>query len=141
MESFVSCIRNFKKNKMISKKLSGQLLLVIVVAFSLFHVSILLGIIPYEITWGGRLKTNEEMYVFESVSLLVMLFFGTMVLMKQGMVRPFIPLKAVHVILWVFFGLFVLNTVGNFLAVTLFEKFFAIVTLLISYFIWNIQKK
>ena len=51
--------------------------------------------------------------------------------------------KIVKVILWTFFGLFVLNTVGNIFAKTNFEKLFAILTGLSAFLIWNIirQKK
>lgn len=40
--------------------------------------------------------------------------------------------------LWVFFILFLLNTVGNLLAKTTFEKWFALVTLLLAGLIGNL---
>jgi len=36
-----------------------------------FHLLILLKIIPYEITWGGKLKNDNEMYVFEIISIII----------------------------------------------------------------------
>jgi len=57
------------KNEKAIKLLIGLLSLVIV-----FHILVLLQIIPYNIAWGGRLKTVQEMYVFEIVSIALNLF-------------------------------------------------------------------
>jgi len=46
----------------------------LLIAVLLFHLSIILKIIPYEITWGGRLKNDSEMYVFETISIVINLF-------------------------------------------------------------------
>jgi hypothetical protein len=48
--------------------------------------------------------------------------------------------NTVNIILWVFFGLFIVNTVGNIFAKTNFEKLFAILTGLSAILIWNIIK-
>ena len=50
-------------------------MLAIVATVSVFHLGILLKIIPYEITWGGRLKDDAEMYVFETISILINFIF------------------------------------------------------------------
>ena len=41
-----------------------KILLSMLTAVLLFHLCIVTGIIPYDITWGGRLKSDQEMYVF-----------------------------------------------------------------------------
>jgi len=107
---------------------------------TLFHLSILAKIIPYELTWGGRLENDQEMYVFEILSVLINLFFAFILLIKGGYVRSYISMKVVNAFLWVFLILFVLNTVGNVFAKTLIEKSFAILTLLFSYLIWLILR-
>jgi len=107
----------------------------------LFHLSIVFKIVPYDIAWGGNLKSDQEMYVFEAISILINLLLGGILLIKGGFVKQLISSKIVNVVLWVFFGLFVLNTVGNVLAKTNFEKYFAILTLLFAVLIWVILKK
>ncbi|MBY0245939.1 MAG: hypothetical protein K2Q03_10820 [Sphingobacteriaceae bacterium] len=93
-----------------------------------FHLCIVVKIIPYSITWGGRLTNDTEMYVFETISILVNLFLIWILLMKAELVKiRFSPL-ILKIILWFFFGLFVLNTAGNVVAKTNLEKFFAFVT-------------
>lgn len=106
-----------------------------------FHLSIILKIVPYEITWGGRLKNDSEMYVFEIVSLLVNFFLGFVLLIKGEYVKPIIPSKIVNVILWIFVVLFGLNTIGNLAAKTTVEKTFGILTLAFSILIWIILAK
>lgn len=106
----------------------------------LFHISILMKIVPYEITWGGKLKTDEEMYVFETFSILVNLFFIFVLLQKGVFIKSFLEKKTVSIILWIFLAIFVLNTIGNLFAKTTFEKGFTILTLVNSILLWVILK-
>ncbi len=109
----------------------------------LFHICIILKIIPYNIAWGGNLTNDNEMYVFEAISILVNLFLSWILLMKGGFVNFKFSTQSLNIILWIFFAIFILNTVGNLLAKTLFEKFFAILTGLSAVLLWYIltQKK
>lgn len=117
-----------------------KIILSIVVAVIIFHFSILFKIIPYEITWGGRLKTDSEMYVFEFISIVINLLLGTTLLIKGNYLKPIIRLSVVNVILWIFLILFGLNTIGNFFAETALEKSFSILTLALSILIWIVLK-
>ncbi|MBL7826437.1 MAG: hypothetical protein JNJ57_07400 [Saprospiraceae bacterium] len=124
-----------------SNPIFSKILIGVSLAALLFHFTIVLGVIPYEITWGGRLKSVEEMYVFETVSILVNSFFIYVVLQKGNFVKPVFSRKALSVILWVFFAIFMLNTIGNLFAQTTFEKGFTIVTLLSAFLIWKINRR
>lgn len=106
----------------------------------IFHICIIMKIIPYNIAWGGRLTNDNEMYVFESISILINLFLSWLLLMKGEFVQFKFPDNTVNLILWIFFGLFILNTVGNIFAKTNFEKLFALLTGLSALLIWNILK-
>jgi hypothetical protein len=75
----------------------------------IFHMLILLKIIPYDITWGGRLRTDQEMYVFEAFSILVNSFFIYILLQKGSYVKNFFSERTITIILWMFFGIFCLN--------------------------------
>ena len=106
----------------------------------IFHICIIMKIIPYNIAWGGRLTNDNEMYVFESISILINLILSWLLLMKGEFVQFKFPDNTVNLILWIFFGLFILNTVGNIFAKTNFEKLFALLTGLSAILIWNILK-
>ena len=110
-----------KFNSNLAIKLFIGLLIVVV----LFHICILVKIIPYNITWGGRLQNDSEMYVFESISILVNIFLALVLLMKGKLIRFTFPEKAINTILWIFCFLFILNTLGNLFAQTSFEKIFS----------------
>ncbi|MFS4492187.1 hypothetical protein [Maribacter sp. 2308TA10-17] len=118
-----------------------KMVLGIIIAVILFHLCILLKVIPYEITWGGRLTNDTEMYIFETFSIGLNLILGLAVLIKGKLIKPFLSIKVVNVVLWIFLVLFVLNTVGNLFAKTNFEKAFSILTLALSVFLWMILKK
>ncbi len=116
-------------------------MLYLLVAVILFHLCIMIKIVPYEISWGGRLKNDSDMYVFETISIIINLFLFSILLIKGKYLREFISMKIVNITLWIFFVLFVLNTVGNIFAKTYFEKFFALLTLFFSILTWIILRK
>ncbi len=118
----------------------SKTLLLLSALVTVFHVLILIRLIPFEITWGGNLKTVEEMYVFETLSILINLFFVFILLQKGEYMRYVMGRKTVNFILWIFFTLFVLNTIGNLFAETNFEKFFTLLTLTSAILIWLIQR-
>lgn len=124
----------------VNKSVYIKILTSISIVAVLFHISILMKIVPYEITWGGKLKTDEEMYVFEIFSILVNLFFIFVLLQKGVFIKPFLGKKTVTIILWIFLAIFVLNTIGNLFAKTTFEKGFTILTLVNSILLWKINK-
>lgn len=123
-----------------NSKTAIKIMLCLVAAIMLFHLSIILKIVPYEITWGGRLTTDSEMYVFEMLSILINLILGLTLLIKGSYIKQIVSLKIVTIILWIFLILFGLNTIGNVFAKTNFEKIFAVLTLSSSILLWIILK-
>lgn len=121
-------------------KFSVNLTLGLLLAVILFHLLIITKIIPYENTWGGRLQSDSEMYLFETISIVINLIFGFVLLMKGGHVKPYLNQRLINIILWIFLILFALNTIGNILAKTNFERSFAVLTLVFSILIWMILR-
>ncbi len=112
----------------------------LLLAVIIFHLCITVKIIPYNIAWGGRLKSAQEMYVFEGISIVINLFLAFVLLMKGQYIKPYFQQPLINTILWIFLVLFVLNTVGNVFAKTNFEKSFAILTLISAILIGIILK-
>ena len=119
-------------------KLTIKLLLWLIAMVILFHLAILTKLIPYEVTWGGRLSDDSEMYMFEGVSIMINVILGFTLLIKGEYILSSIPLKVVNTILWIFFAVFSLNTLGNIFSETIFEKSLSILTFTFSYLIWNV---
>ena len=122
---------------MIKKEDAIKLLIGLLSLVIIFHILVLLQIIPFNIAWGGRLETMQEIYVFESVSIAINLFLLWIVWLRAKNVKS----KTVNIILWVFFGIFSLNTIGNLFAQTTFEKYFSILTLIFALLILKILIK
>ncbi len=121
-------------------KSSIKILLTLLFAVVLFHISVIVKVVPYDIAWGGRLKNDSEMYIFEAVSILIILFLGFVLLIKGDYVKFRIRNKSINIILWIFFALFLLNTIGNIFAKTNLEKSFAVLTFVFAILIWSILK-
>lgn len=117
-----------------------KLVLFILSLVILFHLGIIVKIIPYQITWGGRLKNDAEMYVFESVSILINLFLSLVLCMKGNYISYKFSNKIITIVLWFFIILFAANTLGNLFAKTILEKTFSLLTLILSFLLWKIAR-
>ena len=106
----------------------------------IFHLGILIKLIPYEIAWGGRLKNDQDMYVFECISIGFILILTCILLLKGDYLKQRVNDRILNFILWIYFIIFALNTLGNMLAKTNFEKMFSIITLISAILIWKIIK-
>jgi hypothetical protein len=124
--------------KIISFEKAVRLSFLLFGLFILFHLSIIIGMVfldiePMEFLWGGRMETREQLLGFEIISLVVMTFCFIVVLIKANRIKLPKLTGVVTVVLWILFVLFLVNTVGNILAKTTFEKFFAIATTLLAF--------
>jgi len=119
--------------KLISLRHAALGLLVILTLMLGFHLLILLGVIPYEIVWGGRMKTPEQMHKFELVSVVLNAVMLLVVSCKAGWLKIPLPAGIIKAALWMMFGLFLMNTVGNLASTNNVEKLvFTPLTLLLE---------
>jgi hypothetical protein len=103
-------MRHIKK---ISIMLAANSLLALFFGTTVFHLLVLLGIIPFNIVWGGRLENADQMYIFESFSLTINLAVLWIVGMRVNYIPTIINNKVITAFLWLLVILFSLNTVGN----------------------------
>jgi hypothetical protein len=92
-----------------AQRVAQNTILVFFVLALVYHSLVLMQVVPMDMAWGGRLKTLEELYVFESISITINVLFLYGVWMKK---RLFYALIAI---------IFALNTVGNLVAVNFWE--------------------
>lgn len=110
-------------------------LIIVLSIFLILHICVLLKIIPYSIVWGGRLKTDAEMYRFEIVSILVNAFFLFVILVQSNFLIFDFPKTTMTIILWLMTALFLLNTFGNaFSKNKLEQKLFTPITIILTIF-------
>jgi hypothetical protein len=99
----------------------------------LFHLLILLGVIPFTIVWGGRITSRQQMLRMETISILVNLVLLTLVALRAGFFGPRVHPKIITTALWIMTGWFVLNTLGNLLSQNGLEQMiFTPLTLVLS---------
>ena len=110
-------------------------LIIILSAVLVFHFLVLLKVIPYKIVWGGRLKSDTQMYRFEVVSIFTNLIFLAIVFAYSGILLSDISPNIISILLWIMAALFALNTLGNLMSKNKWEKIiFTPLTLLLSVF-------
>lgn len=103
----------------------AQYLLLLVLSFFLvLHFLILLKFIPYNIVWGGRLKSDAEMYRFELVSILINLFFLFIILIQSNILTINFPQKIMTILLGLMTALFAFNTLGNIKSINKIERIY-----------------
>ncbi len=100
-----------------------------------FHLLVLIKIIPYKMVWGGRLKSDIDMYKFEAVSLTVNLLFLFILLVQSNYMALSVPSNILTYTFWGMAALFLLNTAGNLLSKNRMEQMiFTPITILLTLF-------
>ncbi len=110
-------------------------LLIVLTLFLILHICVLLKFIPYNIVWGGRLKSDIEMYRFEAISILMNLFFLFVILVQSGFLVIGFPKIIMTVLLWAMTILFLFNTFGNIMSKNKIEqRLFTPITIILTIF-------
>ena len=108
----------------------------------IFHLAILTQLISYTIVWAGKLKSVDEMYVFEAISISINMFLIIVLLLKGNYIKRRFTDKILNIILWFFLALFILNSFGNLFAESTFEKIvFTPLTILLAFLMWQVVRK
>lgn len=104
---------------------------------TLFHLFVILGILifdyaPLAILWGGEMNSIKQLLHFEIFSMFTSLLGMLIILIRGNKTYPPKLMHFTRIFLWIFFALFVLNTIGNIIAHSIFEKLFSVMTVLLS---------
>ncbi|MGN6603790.1 MAG: hypothetical protein ACTHK8_15150 [Ginsengibacter sp.] len=119
--------------RIISESKAALALTVILSLLVIFHLLLLLNILPYKIVWGGRIENKSELLKFELISIFMNLIMILVVCIKEKYFRLKVHPKVIQTALWLMFAIFILNTIGNLLSVNRFEKLvFTPLTLILS---------
>lgn len=105
-----------------TQKYAVNIMIGLLILIILFHISVVIQMVPYSIVWAGKLKTLEDMYIFESVSIGINVLLIVILSLKINYIKNSISPKIMNGILWVFFVIFALNTIGNLFASSLVER-------------------
>ena len=118
-----------------TKRIAANGILLVLSLMVLFHVLVMVQVIPYGMVWGGRLENSSQMLLFEAISIAVNLLMLGAVAISAGMIKVKINRGLLKAALWTMFAVFLLNTIGNLLSNNETEKLiFTPLTLLLSLF-------
>lgn len=126
----------------IKPRLAAKIALGLLILAISYHISILTGIVPMEMTWGGKISTFNELLVFESISIFInLLIAGFLFAYLQVILWPISPGRF-RIIFRALGVLFALNTIGNLVSENELEKMiFTPMTMICTYLFWNLSKE
>lgn len=124
-----------RMKKLLSFKFSAYAITLLLALVVVFHVFVIVGIIPYQIVWGGRINDRSQLIPFEILSILINIFLVLLVALKAGFIPIKINASVLRIFIWFMVILFLFNTLGNLFSKNDFEKYiFAPLTILLSLF-------
>ena len=110
-------------NKLISTKLAGNLLLGALGLLAVFHILVLLSVVPADIVWGGAIQNSAtSLFPLEMISLFATLLFAVVIAAKAGYIKASRFQTAVNIGVWVVFAILLLSMAGNFASGVAFEN-------------------
>jgi len=121
---------------------TGWVLLIGLLLLAVFHVLILLKVIPIEITWGGQLVDGNQIFLYEIFSLTLTLFFAFIVSLRIDLIKRAGLEKFERLMLKVIFIFFLLNFIANLWSTVAWEKLlFAPLSLLFAILAYRLSGK
>ena len=123
---------NYTMKKLVSAKLAGNILLFSLGLLLIFHILVLLKIVPATMMWGGQ-ATSANLVVLEVIAIAVTLFFGFIIAAKAGYLSAGKFAAMLNILVWIIFAFLLLNTLGNLASDISAENFiFAPITLILA---------
>lgn len=118
--------------KLISLKIAGNILLVAIAALFVFHILVLVKIVPASIVWGGQ--AQGSIVVLELIALVITLLFAAIIAAKTGYLAVGKFKLIVNIGIWLIVAFLLLNTLGNLASGVSFENLiFAPITLILAF--------
>lgn len=126
--------------RILSANVAGHTLLVALGLLALFHILVLLQVVPATIVWGGRAAAAPgQLVVLELVALAVTALFALTIAAKLRYFDAGALRRVVAVGAWVIVAYLLLNTLGNLTAPTFIERLlFMPLALLLTACAWRL---
>jgi len=116
-------------------KLALNGLISIFILSILFHFTVMIGIVPPGIVWGGRVNKTNELLRLELFSIVLNSLFLVFILIVNKTINISLKVLLIKTILWIMSLVFLLNTLGNLFAKSSIETLiFTPITILLSFF-------
>ena len=124
---------------LISFKLAGNLAVTIIVLLIIFHVLLLLGVVPSDIVWGGKVADEAIIIKLEIFSLVTSFIFLGIVLLRINQDKLLKFKKSINYAVIVICAYFVFNIAGNLASEVTMEKLiFTPITVILSLLLFRL---
>jgi len=121
--------------RLISAKTAGIIVLLLLLGLLILHIFILMGIISFDLVWGGNIETRAAMINLEVVALITTSLFLLITIYQIKFLYKKIHSRLINIAIWIMFVYFTLNIIGNLAANTGAERMiFTPATILLSLF-------
>ncbi|MGZ5254857.1 MAG: hypothetical protein ACXWV4_10960 [Flavitalea sp.] len=125
--------------KMLTTEFASKLIISILSFMIVFHILVMLKIIPTDMVWGGNIETNRQFYIMEMTSVILNLFFIFIVSVYAGFLKLSLNPVMLRMVIWTMFILFLLNSIGNLMSKNPLEAYlFTPLTILLAFFCFRI---
>jgi len=116
-------------------------ILIIITSYFLLHIALILNLIPYAFFWGGKINSLSQLYLFESLALVILVFIGvTTIIRRKQLINTAKATPLIKRMMLVFSIFFILNSIGNLLAETMLEKCQTVITLYLAMAFYRLNK-
>ncbi len=109
--------------KLISLKIAGNIILIILVLLIILHLLILFKILPSYFVWGGQIDDSQlNLLTLEIVAIGVILIFIFFTAVKTGYIKNIKFKSIINIGTWFMCIYFIVNTLGNIASIASLEK-------------------
>ena len=108
--------------EIVSRKTSGIILIICLLTLMVFHILVILKILPSNIVWDGQMDNGLSVLFLEIAALVLTAFFILIAAAKTGYIKSHRLRKAANAGIWVIVVFFSFNIAGNLMAKTYLEK-------------------
>jgi hypothetical protein len=121
---------------LISAREAGNILLIGFGALAIFHILVLLKVVPANIVWGGQVGDEGPTFmIMEVTALLLTLLFSLIVAVKVEYIKITRFRSIIDMGIWLIFAYLILNTIANLASGVMAENVvFAPIGLLMAFF-------
>ncbi len=97
----------------IGARLAGWILLFGLALLAVMHILILVNAMPADFVWGGAITSRSQLYLLETLALLIVALFAWIVARRVGIIGTGHLGRGIRMGAWVVFAYMTLNILGN----------------------------
>ncbi len=110
--------------KLIGAKSAGVILLISMILLAVFHVLVMLKVLPSDIVWGGQINDpSVNIITLELIALAVTLVFSAVIILKLSYLKSGKSAVIINICLLIIFAYLIFNTIANIVSAVSAENF------------------